>query len=170
MDELFSNVLYLIPVAFFIALRLISAKNKQAGNQQKKKSSGELVKKIHEAQTNPAYGKALTEAREVYIPSVASREAAPARQIKKPGEVKKAKKPAAPIPPKKSAFKSSFPETAPANIPQSTSTSGTVSARMEAKETSAATDLQALIARPGLTPLQQAVVWSEILGQPKGVL
>ena len=170
MDDLVNNIVYLIPIAFFIAIRIIGAKNKQAGDQQKKDSTGELIKKTHEAQTNPAYRKALEEAREVYIPSVASREARPVmvQQPKKPGEVKKkAKKPPA-APPKKDGFKSIFPETADIKVSESSAET----AAAKTKDTSAAKtvqDLQSLITGPGRTPLQQAVVWSEILGQPRGL-
>jgi len=158
MDEVFSNILYLIPIAFFIAIRIIGARNKQSGKEQRNKDSeglGDLLKKIREAQENPAYSKALTEDRGVYIPP---RTPAPA---KKPEQKKKQAKKAAKKAPimvstRQSAVQTSIAEVALAK-----------NAVASAKKDPAAQASGLLGMRPGWTPLQQAVVWSEILGAPK---
>jgi len=159
MDEVFSNILYLIPIAFFIAVRIIGARNKQSGKeQQQKKDSeglGDLLQKIREAQENPAYSKALTEDRGVYIPprTPAARKPEPK---KKPAK-KAAKKQTAPSSTRQSAVQTAIAEEAMAK-----------NAAAFAKKDPAAQASGLSGIRPGWTPLQQAVVWSEILGAPKG--
>ena len=160
MEGLFNNILYLIPIAFFIAIRILNAKSKQSGKTQQKNPSskpvagglGELIKQIQEAQKNPDYRGGKVEAREVDIPSVAPRRTAGSN---KPGEPKKNK----PVPKKPDAAYSSA-------IPVNASSSGDSTQKETAGQKTAS---QAGILPQGLTPLQQAVVWSEILGQPKSL-
>ena len=181
MEDLFGNIFYLIPVALFVALRLVGSRKANNKNQpqnrqqqqdrpqqQKRKSPGgplkeihdELIRKIQEAQRNPDYAEGRTEAREVYIPSVAPKEA---RQVsvqrpRKPGEVKKVKKPSVVM-----------PQTV---IPAEREITESVTpAAKETKVTPVAqtTSVQTAEIKKELTQLQQAVVWAEILGQPKGL-
>jgi len=161
MDEVFNNILYLIPIAFFIAIRIIGARNKQSGKEQQQKKEDEgmrdLLKKIREAQENPAYSKALTEDRGVFIPPRTP--APPARkpeQKKKPAK-KAAKKAPLMVSTRQSAVQTSIAEAAIAK-----------DAAASAKKDPAAQASGLSGIRPGWTPLQQAVVWSEILGAPKG--
>jgi len=165
MRGLFDNILYLIPIALFIAFRIIGAKNKQSGKPPQKRPStkqadgglGELVKKIQEAQKNPDYNGGRMEARELYIPSVTSQKTV----SKKPAAAKKPEKKPASTPVSKNVEKI-VPLQSSIKSDEETQT---VPA---AQKTAPLQNLQVGIA--GLSPLQQAVVWSEILGQPKGIL
>ena len=182
MDELFSNIFYLIPVALFIALRIMNAKKteqKKQQQQQQKKISEELVKKIHEAQTNPTYGRALTEDTEVYIPSVVTQDGRQVlvKQLRKPAKTKKS---SGAIQPKHAELKSSIQKTFmpeesfDSAVSRRQTPAENVSKTLAAKETKTlpaaqtTSGIQNIVSRPELTPLQQAVVWAEILGQPKG--
>jgi hypothetical protein len=150
MEGLFDNIFYLIPIAFFIAIRIINARNAGGRNSQKEKSSadlGELVKKIQEAgnparqpsHKKPVYGKAVE------------------------AQKKSTKKPAVKVSSGLSNYRSAFPDaTAGEDV------SGQRDAAGKTKSDKAASGPQTGIVKPGLTPLQQAVVWAEILGQPKG--
>jgi len=164
MDEIFSNILYLIPIAFFIAIRIIGARNKQSGKEQQQKKEDEgmrsLLKKIREAQENPAYGRALTEDRGVFIPP---RSPAPAKQ---PEQKKKAVKQAAKKPAKKQTAPSSARQSAVQTSIAETALAKNAAASAKKDPAAQASGLSGI--RPGWTPLQQAVVWSEILGAPKG--
>ena len=157
MEGLFNNILYLIPIAFFIAIRILNAKNRQSGKSQQKNPSGkpaggglgELIKQIQEVQKNPDYRGGKVEAREVDIPSVAPRRTAGSN---KPGEPKKN----SPVQKKQTVeYRPITPDIgAPGKM-----TAPKQPAAPQSKKTG--------ILPQGLTPLQQAVVWSEILGQPK---
>jgi hypothetical protein len=187
MDELFANLRFLIPIAFIIAIRILNARQRQVKKEQQKKSTGELTGKIQEAQKNPAYAKALTEDTEVYIPPAGQPRPAPAW----PDTRKKAamKKPAAktlpksPPPPKYGAYHSAFPETvsvkeASGSVSEESERRGpenTVTAVAQHTGVNAVSSVGQKIILPGihdtppgnLTPLQQALVWSEILGAPR---
>jgi len=175
MDDIVGNIFYLIPIALMIALRVINGKNKQARNQQRKPPAGDLARKTPEPRTNPEYSKQSAEAREVYTPPAAPR-AKPASSTK-PVAVKKPAKPAIkPVPKVIKGAKKPVPSDVVSasyeNVPvQSAAVSDrdirTVPAAQNAVS-AALRNLQAGIS--GLPPLQQAVVWSEILGQPKGML
>ncbi|MDR2701706.1 MAG: hypothetical protein LBB72_04680 [Spirochaetaceae bacterium] len=123
MDKgLFETLLYLIPVAFFIAIRIIGSKN--AKNAENRNSRAEEQRKA-------------------------------------------VKKPPAKKPPGKSSYHPLFPDavsTAGENVPVQSVAAGKIKSGMTARSSA----LQAGVAKPGLTPLQQAVVWAEILGTPKG--
>jgi len=170
MRGLFENIQILIPLALFIAFRIMRARSAEAKKQQKKQSGGlgELIKKIQEAQSNPEYGKALTEATEVYIPPKPQQQPKAARKptpkpVRPPArtvEIKKVHKPSAKTPLSQSDAKvfdklSSEEKTKIDSVAQVAPV--------------AQQSLQAGLSLQGLTPLQQAIVWSEILGPPKGV-
>ncbi|GHV84894.1 hypothetical protein AGMMS50230_05020 [Spirochaetia bacterium] len=178
MDDLFSKIVYLIPIALVI-IRIVGAAKSKSKNPQQQKSSEELVRKIQESQRNPAYEKALTEEKEVYIPPKPQPAAAAERphwerqevpvwpNTKKPA----AKKPAAKQSPKQavkaSAAKTAVPETA---FPQKLETNAPAAAFPG--NTDPQNNMRAGITAPpgtqrNLTPLQQALVWSEILGPPR---
>ena len=165
MERLFENIQFLIPLALFIAFRVMRARNAEAKKQQKKQSGGlgELIKKIQEAQQNPEYGKALTEATEVYIPpKPLPQKKAAKKPIPKP--VRQTKKPTG-----HSEYKPLFPETAKTETHDQLSSETKVDSVVSVAARAASTSSRAGLSLQGLTPLQQAIVWSEILGPPKGV-
>jgi hypothetical protein len=157
MEGIFENIQILIPLALFIAFRVIRAKNKQTNQQQKKTSEerrDELIKKIKEAQRIPEYRKALTEDTEIYIPPKPSQKPktaakpAPVRPAAKRAEEKKINRPTAEVKTQEKLF---------------------TEIKTQIDQTPAAPhSLKTGFSLHSLTPLQQAVVWSEILGQPKG--
>jgi hypothetical protein len=171
MRGLFENIQFLIPLALFIAFRIIRSKSEAAKKQQKKTGGlGELIKKIQEAQQNPEYGKSLTEATEVYIPPRPQQQPKAARKpTPKPvcptarlAEAKKIHKPlaATPFSQSEAAGYGKLSSEEKSNIDSVTTAQVTPVAQQS---------LQAGLSLQGLTPLQQAIVWSEILGPPKGV-
>ena len=102
MEGLFENIQILIPIALFVAFRVVRAKSEQAKKQQNKSSDQkreELVKKIKEAQRIPEYRKALTKDTLVYIPPKPSSQPkaavkpAPVRPAARHVEEKKINKP-----------------------------------------------------------------------------
>ena len=164
MRGLIENIQILIPIALFIAFRIIRSRSEAAKKQQKKTGGlGELIKKIQEAQQNPDYGKALTEDTEVYIPPKPLPQKKTAKKPQ-PKTVRQTKKP-----PGHSEYKPLFPETAktPEQLSSETKVDSVVSVAARAASV-AATSSRAGISLQGLTSLQQAVIWSEILGPPKG--
>ena len=156
MEETFGNILYFIPIALVITFRIINARNKNARKQeQQKKSTGELIRKIKETENDSSYSK-TSESNRPHWETGEIREIKPGKQVKKSSTA--VKKPAK-IPPRKSAA-----------LPSHTTTADIftqIPAAAEAKTVPAAEPQQKLQA--GMTPLQQAVVWSEILGPPKGI-
>ena len=178
MEGLFENIRFLIPLALIIAVQVVRARNARTKHQQKKSGGlGELIKKIQEAQANPEYGKALTEATEVYIPPKPAQQAKtakkpipkPIRQPARPIEVKKANKN---LPKKQlaqSELKTKYSEAAEAKVSRYISSEEDTRGDSAAAASVTQHSLQTGLSLQGLTPLQQAVVWSEILGQPKGV-
>jgi hypothetical protein len=168
MRGLIENIQLLIPLALFLAYRIIKAKNAETKKQQKQSGGlGELIKKIQEAQSNPEYSKSLTEDTQIYIPPKVPPQAR-AAQKPKAMPARQPARPVKPVPKKPAAqgvYKPSFPETIKVNeqLPSGTKSDAA------AAQVSAASSLQTGFSLQGLTPLQQAVVWSEILGQPKGV-
>ena len=153
MEGIIKNIQLLIPVALFIAFRVIKARSDEAKKQQKKSGGlGELVKKIQEAQSNPDYGKALTEDTEIYIPPK-------------------------PVPRPKAALKTKPKPVRPSAKPAVVKVHEQLSSSIKDAAVAAPVRVTPVSSLPsgsgfslqGLTPLQQAVVWSEILGQPKGV-
>jgi hypothetical protein len=179
MDELFGNLIYLIPIAIVIFRVISAAKGQQKNKQQQKTASGELVKKIQEAQKNPAYGKALTEATEIFIPPTPQpkpAQAPPWPDTKKKPAVKKPVKTtvkAPPVQPPQGEYRSLLAEIFPENAAAGTNpavqpVASNISPSKQAAGPTAGLTSGSL---PGgsihLTPLQQALVWSEILGAPK---
>ena len=170
MEGLFGNILYLIPIAFFIAIRILNAKSRQSGKTQQKKPAGkpiggglgELIKQIQEVQRNPDYRGGKVEAREVDIPSVAPRRTTGSN---KPGEPKKNNT----VQKKQTVnYRPIAPDTEPlSEIKNQTGTPGQKTPAVNQR--AAPLSVKTGILPQGLTPLQQAVVWSEILGQPKSL-
>ena len=162
MRGLIENIHFLIPLALIIAFRIMRAKNAGTKKQQKKTSEerrSELVRKIKEAQRIPEYRKASPQqARGAQKPQTGARQAA--RPVK----------PSPRTPPKRSEYKPLFPETAEVKtqeqLPSKTKSDVTAAAQVTPVVSPSS---QTGFSLQGLTPLQQAVVWSEILGQPKGV-
>ena len=153
MEGIIENIQYLIPIALFIAFRVIKARSDEAKKQQKNSGGlGELVRKIQEAQSNPDYGKALTEDTQVYIPP---------KPVPRPKAALKTKpKPAHPV--AKPKVTRTYEQPAP-------EVKSNIDAAPVRVTPVSALSLGSGFSLQGLTPLQQAVVWSEILGQPKGV-
>jgi len=164
MEEIFGNIFYLIPIALIIVFRIINAKNKQNKQQQQKPggkpASGglleELIRKVNEAEQKSSYERKY-ESREVYP-------AAQRTSAGRPGELKKkkpVKKPTAEnqyfIPQESSSLSAALAKTADINAAK------TVIPEQRSPH------LQTGVSIQDLTPLQQAVVWSEILGKPKGM-
>ncbi|MCL1929430.1 MAG: hypothetical protein FWG07_11650 [Treponema sp.] len=171
MRGLFENIQFLIPLALIIAVQVIRARNAQDKKQQKKTGGlGELIKKIQEAQQNPEYGKALTEATEVYIPPKPQQQP---RAARKPIS-KHVRPPARPVEAKrvhKSSVKTQFSQNEATGYGKLSSEekSNIDSVTTAQVKPVAQQSLQTGLSLQGLTPLQQAIVWSEILGPPKGV-
>ena len=172
MDTILENIQILIPIALFIAFRIIRSKSEQAKKQQKKASDQkreELVRKIKEAQRVPEYRKALTEDTLVYIPPKPSAQPkagakpAPARPAARRVEEKKINKPKAELKSAEVKIQERLPSEIKTQIDQ------TASAAADQRPASTAShSLKTGFSLQGLSPLQQALVWSEILGQPKG--
>ncbi|MDR2210913.1 MAG: hypothetical protein LBO65_05510 [Spirochaetaceae bacterium] len=161
MDDLVNNLIYLFPVALFIAARIISIKQSGEKKRRQKESTGKLVEKIQEVKKNPAYAKSLTEDTEVYIP--------PSRNLvqNSPRAKKKAAGGGAKTAPPQGGYTSPFfkeEEAAgpdrPAGPAQGEKNSPAGAALPP--ETSGG------ILPEGLTTLQQALMWSEILAAPRG--
>lgn len=167
MEWIIENIRILIPIALFIAFRIVRAKNAESKKQQKKPAGGmgELVKTIREAQNNPDYRKALAEDTEIFIPPKVQQKTAqrpksvPVRQA----ETKKVNKTV----PKHSEYKSIFPEESEFKADSLPSEIKVDTAAAQVTSVAASSTSKADISLQGLPPLQQAVVWAEILGQPK---
>ena len=162
MRGLIENIQFLIPLALIIAFRIMRSKNAQAKKQQKKTSEerrGELVRKIKEAQRIPEYRKASPQQARG-----AQKSQAGARQPAKPV------KPLPKTPPKRSEYKPLFPETVEVKTHEQfpIETKSDIAAAAQVTPATPPSS-QTGFSLQGLSPLQQAVVWSEILGQPKGV-
>ena len=176
MEDLFGNIFYLIPIALVIAFRIINARNRNARRnqqqQQKKTSSeqqpvsgglGELIRKIQEAEDYPEHTKT---GKESYRPHWETKPVVV--QSGKPGGKKR---------PSEKKLSSKIPSgsiLSDASFVGNEKTFAQASAVKKTKTVPAAavqnTGLQTLQAGvSGLSPLQQAVVWSEILGKPKGI-
>jgi hypothetical protein len=176
MRGLFDNISILIPIALLIALRIINAKSKQNKKNQQKKPAGEnlkkeLIRRIQEAQRNPDYRGGKAEAREVMIPSVVPQKVPPKKTVPAKKEIKKSN--------------AAFPVENPIEAkPLRQSTVPIYSAEPErrgfppdnADQDKAAVQKVVAASQSGepallrnLPPLQQAVVWAEILGQPKSI-
>ena len=156
MKGIIENLQFLIPIALLIVFRIVKAKSEDSKKQQKSSSGGlgELVKKIQEAQNNPDYSKALTRDTEVYIPPK-SFEAKPVQKpkpVRPPAKTKKVNKVNKPLP--------------KALLEEQKEPIQTVAVR---SATETPKPVQSGFSLQNLTPLQQAVVWSEILGQPKSL-
>ena len=171
MKGLIENIQLLIPLALFIAYRIMRSRNADTKKEQKKQSGGlgELIKKIQEAQNNPDYSRSLTEDTEIYIPSKVPQQA---RGVQKPKSgIRQPARPAKPLPKKQSVhskYKPLFPENAEDKTYKQLP-SGLISDTAAQVTSVAQQSLQTGFSLQDLTPLQQAVVWSEIIGQPKGV-
>jgi hypothetical protein len=181
MDELFGNLIYFIPIAIVIFRVISGARGQSKKNQPQKKPSGEPVRKIQEPREK-AYEKAgagnISPAPEAG--PVRTRVPVWPDTKKKPG----AKNPPPaikppPVQPQQGAYKSLFPEVFPENADSGASAAGqfTPAAGPLPEQAAAGTvPGQAAEAKApgvlpgswaGLTPLQQAFVWSEFLGAPK---
>ncbi|MDR2313266.1 MAG: hypothetical protein LBE02_01880 [Spirochaetaceae bacterium] len=161
MDELVNNLVYLLPIALFIAVRLIGVKQTSDRKKQQKESTGKLIEKVQEARKNPDYAKALTRATEVYIP--------PSRKLTQNSDPAKNKtqkkpKPASPQGGYVNPFQKPDEELAKTDQDLGGPAAKTSAARNGGS--SPAQNIPGIF--PGeLSPLQQALVWSEILGPPK---
>ncbi|MDR1389013.1 MAG: hypothetical protein LBJ31_03460 [Treponema sp.] len=144
-DSVINNLVYLIPIAFIIAARILGSGAKKREQEKRRAANTELVKKINEARANPSYAGALTEDTLVHIP--------PARPLLKQS-AERVIWPSTPVVTKKSPVK----YTAPKNQDVTPEKTDAV-----APETAAPDRLA------HLAPLQQAVVWAEILGTPRGM-
>jgi hypothetical protein len=170
MDELFGNLIYFIPIAIVIFRVISGAREQSKKNQPPKKPSGELSGKIPEARKN-LYEKAA--AGQIIRP--AAQQAGPARpQVPVWSDTQK--KPAAkkPVPavkpqqPHKETYKPLFPEAFPEGGDFGATGAGQFApAAGSLPEHAAGIVPGGLPVHAGLTPLQQAFVWSEFLGAPK---
>lgn len=147
MKDLFENILYLIPVALFIVIRILNARSKSSQKQQGNESTkeiGEIFRRFSEEEDRHVYQKQPRE--EAY-----TRPRVPDERKKKP------------------AKKADRPAVRAANSPELPAEP----AKLGALDRSAAPApcVYAAVKLPdmeNLTRIQQAVVWSEILGHPKG--
>jgi hypothetical protein len=152
MDELVSNLIYFVPIAFIVAIRIFSARQKQAQKEEQKKTTGELVGKIQEARNWPD----------------TSKKPPAKKQVKAPV---KAQSPAGKYRP---AFSAASPARTPARTPAEQRPVTAVSSVADSGKKPAG-NVPPESARPGvwpekiarLPPLQQALVWSELLGTPR---
>ena len=179
MEELFGNILYLIPIALILSFRILNAKKNQARKQQQQQEQqkqkqtggdtaaekpsvfgglGELIKKVQELENEPNYGKT---GKESYRPHWETRPV-----LEQPGKKKK-------VTPKKSAVRMPSADQSVSVFPDTLAgeTKLTPAAIIPAAPVQAAVSgfelLQTRLS--GKPPLQQAVIWTEILGQPKGM-
>ncbi|MDR1307624.1 MAG: hypothetical protein LBK74_08635 [Treponema sp.] len=180
MDELFGNLIYLIPIAIVIFRVISAAQGQSKKNQPQKKPSGEPLGKTREVRENvyenapavkkvPPGGQQSGPVRaQALVPSWPDTRKKPAAKISKP--------PAKPKPaqPKQGEYRSLFPGAFPESAPIEAGPAGQQQATAlaeqaaEPKSTAGVTASGSLPGvSAGLTPLQQAFVWSEILGAPK---
>jgi hypothetical protein len=157
LDDLVNNLVYLLPIALFIAVRIINVKQSGDKKKQQKESAGKLIEKVREARQNPAYAGSLTEATEVYIP--------PSQRLMQnsvPAQKRTGKKLKAPSPQNQYAYPPLKPdEEAAKTDPGLGSPTATLGAEPKPVQNTSGS------LPGGLTPLQQALVWSEILGPPR---
>jgi hypothetical protein len=152
MERIFSNLLVLIPIAFVIALRIIGAQNKQKQKQNPNKP-------VQRSDSGPFPPKFNTTAAKQFNTA--------GRTGQQPG-VKKA-------PAKKTAQKKKLPQSSP--VPTGGLTAQDLS-RLSAAQKTPQADVQPTEQQPAIvrltelqgkfTPLQMGVIWSEILGPPRG--
>jgi hypothetical protein len=147
MDGIFENITFLIPIALLIVVRVISAKSKEDKKAQQKKTSevNAEVRRIMEAQRKP---------------SVTPQKTTP----KKPAAVKK-KAPVKEI----DKFQSLIPDVNAAALGQIAALADAAAEGKTAIQKAAVPQpWEASVSLQELPPSQQAVVWAEILGSPKG--
>jgi hypothetical protein len=172
MDEIVSRLVYLIPIALFIGVRILNAGARQKNAEQQKASNEALVKKIDEARRNPAYADALTEDTGVYIPPVKAllKTQAPSafseNPVVWPSTPKAAKKKKASLAAAEAAAKKALEAF---EIKPDTTSDVPVEAVNVSASRPSSVSVQPIDNIARLTPLQQAVVWSEILGTPRGM-
>ncbi|MDR2768005.1 MAG: hypothetical protein LBB82_06725 [Treponema sp.] len=169
MDDMASWLVYLIPIALVISVRILNAGARQKNRERQKASNDELVEKINEARRNPAYADALTGDTGVYLPP-----AAPLFKTQNAASSPFSEKPVVwPSTPRPAAKKKSVPKKPPAAAktrgayeiqPDTTAAAPAETAPLPASES-----VQPIAGLARLTPLQQALVWSEVLGAPRGM-
>jgi hypothetical protein len=171
MDELFGNLIYFIPIAIIIFRVISAAKGQQKKNQPPKQSSGEPVRRIQEEREKPKKEAAVRDfippqpgPVQTQVPSWPDTKKKP--PVKKPKPAVKSQ----PVQPKQGEYKSLFPGAFPESVNRGASPAGQLAAALQEQATEAVT-VTAVSVLPGvpagLTPLQQAFVWSEILGASK---
>jgi len=182
MEELFGNIVYLIPIALILSFRILNARKNQARKQQQQQQQqqqkqqkqtggdagdekpsvfgglGELIKKVQELENEPNYGKT---GKESYRPHWETKPV-----LEQPSQKKKVtqKKSAVRLPSTDQSV-SVFPNTLAGETkptPAATIPAASVQAAISGLEL-----FQAGISKK--PPLQQAVIWAEILGEPKGM-
>jgi len=154
MKDLFENLLYIIPVAFFIVIRILNARNKSNQQQQSRESTkeiGEIFRRFREEEDRPVAERQQAE------------EAFPRTRV--PDERKKKAEKKADRSVVRAPNNSELPSAQEKNGAQDKPGTLNKSAAPGLSGASAAVRLPAM---DNLTRIQQAVVWSEILGHPKG--
>jgi ATP-dependent protease Clp ATPase subunit len=157
MKDLFENILYLIPIAFVIVVRIINARNKSNQQQQQQQQQGqestremgEILRRYREEEPRPMFER---QAMEEMLP-----------RTRTPDERKQ------------KAAKKAVSKPAPKK-PLSETASGALSGALHAAVAEPAVAAAAGVGGTAVTRLpvfanmpriQQAVVWAEILGHPK---
>jgi hypothetical protein len=178
MDELFGNLIYLIPIAIVIFRVISAAQGQSKKNQPQKKPSSEPVGKTQEVRKNvyenaPAVKKVPPGGQQsgpvrAQAPSWPDTRKKPAAKIPKPPAKSKPR----PVQPAQGEYKSLFPGAFPESAPIGAGPAGQPAASPAeqaagAKSTTAVPSGSLPGVSAGLTPLQQAFVWSEILGASK---
>jgi hypothetical protein len=182
MDELFSNLVYFIPVAFIIALRIINARQKHERKQQQKKAAPANTAQVRPAQARPAQA-----------PGPVTQTSAWPDTRKKAVKKTPAKAAKAPVP--QMGYKSAFPDAVeipaagsavteserrgPENAVSAVAQHTGVDAVSSVAQYTGVVGVSSIEQRTvtpadahktplgNLPPLQQALVWSEILGAPR---
>jgi hypothetical protein len=154
MRGILENIQILIPIALIIAFRIIRARNKAGKKQQKPaKGIGDFIKKIQDAQKNQE------------TKHVSGRPAARTTAVKKPNK---------PLPKKQphhSGYKPIFPEAAESIGQPKISSENIAKIEVSADDNARVSSIAPAsgFSLKDLPSLQQAVLWSEILGEPKGM-
>jgi hypothetical protein len=159
MKDLFENILYLIPIALFIVVRIINARGKSSQQQQQQsqestKEIGEILRRYREDEPKPVYERQVAE--EVY-PRTRTPDERKKRAEKKAANAVGKKPKSVPGTLSGAVYSTNIPESPSAVEQREAAITAVVAAR-------SAPPLPVFAYLPRV---QQAVVWSEILGRPK---
>lgn len=162
MEDLFSTVFTLIPLAIFIGVRMIASKKKQAAVDERKK----LADMLSRAVASPEPARAILADDDFDAHALRPDEEEPKAAPKPaPKPVPPAKKPKPPRPPAFPELRPTAYDILPAEAPRA-APSAAPAAKAEAVSEARRAFSERVDALP---PLKKAVVFSELLGPPSSI-